>query len=198
MQITNMEQVKENIGKRVLFKTNFMNEIITGTIVFGEHKDCDRVIVGYENKYSIIYDKKREDGINTWFGYLEESDFYDIEVFEVIKENSTKIIINPMIDCVEVWINNTFKSYNTKRYTTEEIFNEILNLILSYKYNDDEIVGLQQDIIPSIDIRGYGVVYADLFEKNGLKYHRIIPYREDFGVKKNDFVNDLKVLRIIE
>ena len=198
MRITNMEQVKENVGKRVLFKTNCMNEIITGTIVFGEHADCDRVIVGYENKYSIIYDKKREDGINTWFGYLEESDFYDIEVFEVIKENSTKIIINPMIDCVEVWINNTFKSYNTKRYTTEKIFNEILNFILSYKYNDDEIVGLQQDIIPSIDIRGYGVVYADLFEKNGLKYHRIIPYREDFGVKKNDFVNDLKVLRIIE
>ena len=49
VQITNMKQVKENLGKRVRFKTNYMNTIITGIIVFGEYEDCDGVIVGYEN-----------------------------------------------------------------------------------------------------------------------------------------------------
>ena len=61
MKIENMEQVKQNLGKRVRFQYYEMKESVTGVIIYGETKSCTGDLVGYENFYSVLYDKFTDD-----------------------------------------------------------------------------------------------------------------------------------------
>ena len=56
MKITNMKQVEENIGKKVIFQHYIMEKPVEATIMFGEYKDCEGDIVGW-NEPSIRYDE---------------------------------------------------------------------------------------------------------------------------------------------
>ena len=40
MKIENMDQVKQNLGKRVRFQYYEMKESVTGVIIYGETKSC--------------------------------------------------------------------------------------------------------------------------------------------------------------
>ena len=84
MKITNMEQVKENIGKKVLFQHYTMKKPVEATIVFGEYEDCEGDIMGW-NKPSIRYDEVN-DGY-TWCS-IDENMFEneDVLVLETIDE----------------------------------------------------------------------------------------------------------------
>ena len=57
MKIENMEQVKENLGKRVLFQCKWDEKSVQGRIVFGKIEDCEGDVVGYDEVYSVLYDE---------------------------------------------------------------------------------------------------------------------------------------------
>ena len=86
MKIENMEQVKQNVGKRVLFQCKFDEKQMTGRIVFGETEDCEGDVVGYEEECSVLYDSPSYVGA-TWY-YIEEEDFFqdNILLFETIED----------------------------------------------------------------------------------------------------------------
>ena len=89
MQITNMKQVKENIGKRIRFQYKSMKEPVTGVIVFGTTEDCEGDLIGLSNNYSIVYDQKATDGGT--YGTLLYDDEYEFDKeefleFETIEE----------------------------------------------------------------------------------------------------------------
>ena len=85
MKIANMEQVKENLGKRVLFQSKFNKKQVTGKIVYGKTIDCEGDEVGYEEEYSVLYDNPADFG-GTWCD-IEEEDFFQehIELFETLE-----------------------------------------------------------------------------------------------------------------
>lgn len=83
MKITNMKQVKENVGKKVLFQDGVIDNPVEATIVFGYFTDCEGDTLGFRNEYSVVYDEK-VDGY-TWYGWLSEECFEkNILVFETI------------------------------------------------------------------------------------------------------------------
>ena len=86
MKIENMEQVKQNLGKRVLFQSKLNEKQVTGRIVYGKTEDCEGDAVGYEEEYSVLYDNPSYVGA-TWY-YIEEEDFFqdDILLFETIED----------------------------------------------------------------------------------------------------------------
>ena len=91
MKITSMEQVKQNVGKRVLFQCKLSSPQVTGKIVYGEVEDCERDVVGFEGVYSVLYDNSVYDNLSnfykTWYN-IEEEDFFqnDIVLFETIED----------------------------------------------------------------------------------------------------------------
>ena len=86
MKIENMEQVKQNLGKRVLFQCEWDEEPATGKIVYGEAKDCDGDIVGCLDSYSVICDFP-DDNSCTWYNIEGEDSFQeDIVLFETLED----------------------------------------------------------------------------------------------------------------
>ena len=85
MKIENMEQVKQNLGKRVLFQCKWDEEPVTGKIVYGEAKDCDGDIVGHEGVYSVLYDNPTDFG-DTWYNIDDDIDIMNhIVIFETLE-----------------------------------------------------------------------------------------------------------------
>ena len=86
MRITNMEQVKENIGKRVKVKFDEVEGFIEGKLVEGDFVDCEGDSICLFSDYSIRFDKKDDRGCT--FCSLYDASF-DNEVFlefETIEE----------------------------------------------------------------------------------------------------------------
>ena len=86
MQITNMKQVKENIGKRVKVKFDEVEGFIEGKLVKGSFVDCESDNIRLWSGYSIRFDKTGNDGC-TWCSLSDIC--FDNEVFlefETIEE----------------------------------------------------------------------------------------------------------------
>ena len=81
MEITNMEQVKENIGKRVRFQYETMTEPVTGVIIFGVTEDCEGDLIGFSNYYSVAYDQKATDDCTCCILWYDDRDEFDDEEF---------------------------------------------------------------------------------------------------------------------
>ena len=86
MRITNMEQVKENIGKRVKVKFDEVEGFIEGKLVKGSFVDCESDNICLWSGYSIRFDKKDDRGCT--FCSLYDASFDDEKFleFEVIHE----------------------------------------------------------------------------------------------------------------
>ena len=114
MKIKSMEDVKNNVGKKVLFRSKWTNDKKIGKIVYGKVEDCDVDIIGYDYKYSILYDEKDAGG-STWHS-IDNKDFEDgsIKLFETIEEENS-----------------------SKKLSKAEELRDISNKVLLEKYGDD-------------------------------------------------------------
>ena len=86
MKITSMKEVRENLGKKVMFQDELMNNPVQATIVFGEFTDCEGDELGINEEYSVVYDKKTDDGY-TWYGSIDDELFEEdcIKIFETLE-----------------------------------------------------------------------------------------------------------------
>ena len=85
MKITNMEQVKENVGKRVRVQFDEVEGFIEGKLVKGSFVDCESDSIYLWSGYSIRFDKTDNDGC-TWCGlsdiFFDKEEFLEFEVIE--------------------------------------------------------------------------------------------------------------------
>ena len=85
MKITNMEQVKENIGKRVKVKFDEVEGFIEGKLVEGSFVDCEGDSIYFWSSYSVRFDKTDSEGytlcsLNDRF--FDKEEFLEFEVID--------------------------------------------------------------------------------------------------------------------
>ena len=86
MQITNMEQVKENIGKRVRVQFDEKEGFIEGKLVEGDFVDCEGDSICLFSDCSIRFDKKDDRGCTICSLYDASFDDEKFLEFETIEE----------------------------------------------------------------------------------------------------------------
>ena len=84
------------------------------------------------------------------------------------------MILDPCKDGVTMYLDDKVRFFDNHKFSTMDIFNEILNYIILVEVNDNgDICGMFQHQIPYLDTKGVGAIYMELFDEYEVKYKTI-------------------------
>ena len=122
------------------------------------------------------------------------------------------MILDPCKDGVTMYLDDKVRFFDNHKFSTVDIFNEILNYIILVEVNDNgDICGMFQHQIPYLDTKGVGAIYMELFDEYEVKYKTIKPLplskntrdivshihrfplcnKDEYFFSSSDYVNDV-------